>query len=147
MMLLKAKALAIGLMVAGGVAAPIATHYATQPADSPLPAKADLVPEIEVPITKAPAETPAPATVMTDLEVKPAPKPAVAAPVAATPTPALEPERRCVTRELQSVGSGAVLICDVERTSTGKSGGVFAPIEKPAQLTPRDLPSPSGFVR
>jgi len=140
MMILKAKALVVGLMVAGGVAAPIATFYGTQPSERPLPAKTDLVPEVAIPTIAAPA--PAPAVVMSELSVEPTPKPLPKATLVAKASPAVapapdpEPEKRCTKRQLQGVGSGAVLICDVQRTS----------IEKPKRLAPRDLPSPSGLL-
>lgn len=147
MMFLKAKALVVGLMMAGGVAAPVITYHATQPAERPLSAKADLAPEIEPPpatestVTRVDIES---------VEVRPGPKPVsvVAAVVAPAPKAEPAPAKKCEKRQLQTVASGAVVICDVDRSSSGKvAGGLFAPIEKPATLVPRDLPSPTGLIR
>jgi hypothetical protein len=151
MMLLKAKALAVGLMMAGGVATPVATYYTIygMPSQEPaLPAQADLAPEVEAPAVSDPLPTPGPAVVLEEAEIKPAPKVRHVAKVATlAPVPKAE-EKKCEKRQLQTVGSGTVVICDVERSSSGKAaGGIFAPIEKPATLAPRDLPSPTGLIR
>ena len=54
--------------------------------------------------------------------------------------------RRCYTHQSETLASGAVLVCDVERSDSGQLGSVFAPLSKPKQLAPRDVPSPTGLV-
>lgn len=55
-------------------------------------------------------------------------------------------ERHCRDQASETFASTGIRVCDVERTAVHRGSGVFGALEKPTQLSPRDLPSPSGLL-
>jgi hypothetical protein len=154
--------MAVGIMVALGLAAPAAAWVVTKPARDAVPARVYLVEEVVEQQLPASEALPITAAAMKPIEieapeeeaVEPPPPPAkrnLAAVVLAPPAPEPEaeaPKERCYWHRSETLASGSVRVCDVDRTENDLKGErLFEGIEKSMRLAPRDTPSPSGFIR
>jgi hypothetical protein len=132
--LTKAQAMAVGVMLGLGVAAPILSWTLSEPRArlgevyrmGIDPAAMQLVaPTIDLPepvnmdeLLVAPGHHMLAESVITVGEEEPA------------------PEKRCYYHQSETLATGAVLICDVPRSESGQKR-IFVPADKPKQVAPR----------
>lgn len=149
---LKTQLIAFAVMAGSGLAMPAAAWVANQP--SPRPARVRVSGATEALAVVGPAARvelhapPPPSRHAVVTEVATAAAPPVMAPVRAPRMP-VRPSpspMRCFAHASQTLASGLVRVCDVDRTPNGRAASPFDPIGRPRELAPRTLPSPSGLA-
>jgi hypothetical protein len=143
-----------GILVAVGVAAPLAVWIGQYPGHHGVDRGVGFSPEVAtLPIATESAKLPFALQreplrivhiVLDEMVIAAAPAPA---PKRRSPSASNPAKRNCTSHRSQTFAADSLRVCDTPRSSNGMGRRLLAPMIKPRRLAPRDHPSPSGLIQ